>query len=121
MFDMLSSIFKNLGSKPATRMYPFEKREPIKDSRGHISGIDIDSCIFCSICAKKCPAGALVVNKNEKLWEIDQFKCVICGVCTEVCPKKCIIMDAGHKAAVAKKEKSRHIQQPKTTEVETSA
>ena len=121
MFDMLSSIFKNLGSKPATRMYPFDKREPFKNSRGQISGIDIDVCIFCGICARKCPADAIVVNKAEKSWEIDQFKCVVCGVCVEVCPKKCLLMEAGHKTAACKKDKSKHVQQPKPAEVETSA
>ncbi len=116
MFDMIGNIFKNLGSKPATRMYPFEKREPFKDSRGHISGIDVDACIFCGICSKKCPADAIVVNRAEKSWEIDQFKCVICGVCTEVCPKKCILQEAGHKTASCTKEKVKQVQPPKPAE-----
>ncbi|MDF2522836.1 MAG: 4Fe-4S ferredoxin iron-sulfur binding domain protein [Clostridiales bacterium] len=120
MFDMLTSIFKNLGSKPATRTYPFEKREPFENSRGQISGVDIDSCIFCSICSRKCPANAIAVNKAEKSWEIDQFKCVICGVCTEVCPKKCILMESAHKTPAAVKDKQKHIQQPKTEEIEKS-
>ena len=116
MFDMIGNIFKNLSSKPATRMYPFDKREPFENSRGQISGIDIDKCVFCGICSKKCPAEAISVNRQEKSWEIDQFKCVICGVCTEVCPKKCILMEEQHKTASTTKEKSKHIQQPKPTE-----
>lgn len=121
MFEMLSSIFKNLGSKPATRTYPFEKREPFKNSRGQISGIDIDACIFCGICSKKCPADAITVNKAEKSWEIDQFRCVICGVCTEVCPKKCILMESSHKTSATKKETHKQVQQSKTVEAEQSA
>ncbi len=113
MFDMLSTIFKNLGSKPATRAYPFEKREPFKDARGQISGIDIDACIFCGICNRKCPADAIVVNKAEKSWEIDQYRCIICGACTEACPKKCIIMSDAHKTSALKKEKAKFVQQPK--------
>lgn len=116
MFDMIGNIFKNLGSKPATRMYPFEKREPFKDARGQISGIDIDKCIFCGICSRKCPADAINVNRQEKSWEIDQFKCVICGVCTEVCPKKCILMDSHHKTASTSKEKVKQVQEPKKDE-----
>ena len=34
MFDMLGNILKNVVSKPATRMYPFIKRESFKDTRG---------------------------------------------------------------------------------------
>lgn len=30
MFDMLNSVLKNLMSKPATRLYPFEKGSPLK-------------------------------------------------------------------------------------------
>ena len=116
MFDMIGNIFKNLGSKPATRMYPFEKREPFKNSRGQISGVDIDACIFCGICSKKCPADAINVNRAEKSWEIDPFRCVICGVCTEVCPKKCILMEEQHKTASTKKEKAKFVQQPKPVE-----
>ncbi|MCX7747124.1 MAG: 4Fe-4S dicluster domain-containing protein [Clostridia bacterium] len=118
MFDMIGNIFKNLASKPATRKYPFEKREPFKDSRGQISGIDIDACIFCGICSRKCPSDALVVNKAEKSWEIDQFKCIVCGVCTEVCPKKCIFMNEDYKTSAYKKDKEKYIQQPKPVEAE---
>ena len=121
MFDMLSEILKNLISKPATRQYPFERREPFKNARGQISGIDIDSCIFCGICSKRCPSEAIVVNKAEKSWEIDSFKCVVCGVCTEVCPKKCIYMSSVHKSAALAKDKSKYVQQPKPTHVEETS
>ena len=114
MFDMIGNIFKNLGSKPATRMYPFEKREPYEDTRGQLGGIDIDACIFCGICSKKCPSDAIVVNKAEKSWEVDRFKCVVCGVCTEVCPKKCLFMNEKYTDAAYAKDKSKHVQQPKT-------
>ncbi|MCX7748911.1 MAG: 4Fe-4S binding protein [Clostridia bacterium] len=113
MFDMLSSILKNLTSKPATRKYPYEKREPYKDVRGQVGGIDIDACIFCGICDRKCPSDAIKVSKAEKSWEIDKFKCVICGVCAEVCPKKCIFMDEQYKTSAYAKEKDKHIQQAK--------
>ncbi len=115
MFDMLGNILKNVVSKPATRMYPKEKRETYKDVRGQI-GIDIDKCIFCGICSKKCPSDALVVNRNEKSWEIDHFKCVICSVCTEVCPKKCISTEADYHACAYTKSKAKSVQTPKPAE-----
>jgi len=113
MFDMVSSIFKNLFSKPATRAYPFERRATFHNTRGQISGIDIDKCIFCGMCERKCPALALKVNRAEKSWEINPYKCVICGICTEVCPKKCIIMDEAHRTAVEKKSLEKHVQETK--------
>ncbi|HEY5584785.1 MAG TPA: 4Fe-4S binding protein [Ruminiclostridium sp.] len=116
MFKMMGNIFKNLVSKPATRLYPFEKREPFKNTRGQIAGCDIDKCIFCGICQRKCPADAIVVNKEEKSWEIDQFRCVICNACVEACPKKCIISSETHKTPQYKKDKLKIVQTEKITE-----
>ncbi len=113
---MVENVLKNLVSKPATRMYPVDKREPFKDSRGHIEGCDIDMCIFCGMCQRKCPSDAIVVNKAEKSWEIDQFKCVICNACVEVCPKKCINSSSSHKTAQYKKDKLKIVQAQKDTE-----
>ena len=112
MFDMLGNIFKNLVSKPATRQYPMERRASYKDTRGHI-GIDIEGCIFCGICSKKCPSSAITVNRNDKSWEIDPFKCIICNECSEVCPKKCIISNEDYVTSALVKVKRKFIQQPK--------
>ena len=113
MFDMIGNIFKNLGKGPATRRYPFEKREAFTASRGKVQGIDPEKCIFCGICAKKCPADAITVDRNSKSWEINPFKCVICGVCAEVCPKKCLYMDETHSSVSAAKDKLKFVQAPK--------
>lgn len=53
---------------------------------------DPSKCVYCTICAKKCPAEALEVNRAEKTWTLDEDKCVGCGTCADACPKKCIIM-----------------------------
>ena len=53
---------------------------------------DTSKCVFCTLCARKCPAGALEVNRAEKTWTLDEDKCVACGACAEACPKKCIII-----------------------------
>jgi len=116
MFKMMVNVFKNLFSKPATRMYPFVKREPFADSRGHIEGCDIDKCIFCGICQRKCPADAIIVNKAEKSWEIDQFRCVICNACVDTCPKKCIISSPTHKTSQYTKNTLKIVQAEKPTE-----
>ena len=97
MFKMFGRIMGNLVTKPATRKYPFEKREPYEKARGCIDA-DISNCTFCGICQKKCPAGAIKVSKDARSWEIDSYKCIICNVCTESCPKKCILTNESYKA-----------------------
>ena len=53
---------------------------------------DPSRCVYCTICAKKCPAGALEVDRANKTWVLDEEKCVACGTCAEACPKKCILL-----------------------------
>ena len=106
MFKMTKTIFKNLFSKSPTRKYPFEKREPFKNARGHIS-IDMDKCILCGICSKQCPVGAIEVSKDGKYWEIDRFKCISCEYCVEKCPKKTLVMEAQYTSPAEVKTKYR--------------
>ncbi len=96
MLDFIRPIFRNLFKKPVTRLYPVTPRETFDNARGHIEGIN-ENCVFCGICAKKCPADAIVVDRKAKTWTIDPFKCVICNVCVETCPKNCITMSESHK------------------------
>ncbi|MBU5451260.1 4Fe-4S dicluster domain-containing protein [Acetivibrio sp. MSJd-27] len=85
------SVIKNLFSKPATRVYPQEKRIYPERTRGHVD-IDIDTCIFCGMCQRKCPTGAIQVDRNEKTWTIQRFSCIQCSSCADNCPKKCLKM-----------------------------
>ncbi len=112
MFDMFGTIIKNLCKKPATRRYPFEVRESFKNTRGSID-VNIEDCIFCGICSKKCPSDAIVVDRNEKTWQVDKYKCVICGLCCEVCPKKCINLNEFYAAPTSEKSKKKSTQMPK--------
>ncbi len=88
---MTKTIFKSLFHKPATLKYPFEPipKDPIV--RGQIQ-IDINDCIFCGMCTRKCPTHALTVDRAEKSWAIARYQCIVCSGCTEVCPKKCLHM-----------------------------
>jgi ech hydrogenase subunit F len=110
-------IARSALSKYATRLYPFEKREPYAATRGHIV-IDINACIFCSICAKKCPCDAIVVDKTAKTWTIDRMKCIQCGACVEACPKKCLCMDQTYSPASATKGIDSFHLEEKTTATE---
>jgi ech hydrogenase subunit F len=85
-------IARSALSKFATRLYPFVKRAPYANTRGHVV-IDIAACILCSLCSKKCPCDAIVVDKTAKSWTIDRMKCIQCSACVDACPKKCLCMD----------------------------
>lgn len=53
---------------------------------------NLDLCVYCTLCAKKCPQEAINVDRAEKKWELTEDKCVGCGLCASNCPKKCIEM-----------------------------
>jgi NADH:ubiquinone oxidoreductase subunit F (NADH-binding)/Pyruvate/2-oxoacid:ferredoxin oxidoreductase delta subunit len=46
--------------------------------------IDVDFCTGCAICAKRCPAEAIIGTKKHPYF-IVQEKCIGCGICMEVC------------------------------------
>lgn len=47
-----------------------------------------DSCVFCGLCAKACPADAIKVDRKAKSWEVNKEACIKCGACIDKCPKK---------------------------------
>jgi NADP-reducing hydrogenase subunit HndC len=49
-----------------------------------------DACKGCTLCAKKCPVGAITGKVKEK-HVIDTSKCIKCGVCMDNCKFKAII------------------------------
>ena len=69
--------------KPACGVQPRGDGKPANDP---------NVCVYCTLCAKKCPAGALEVDRAAKTWTLDEEKCVGCGTCVETCPKKCIVI-----------------------------
>jgi len=100
----------NLFSKSATRNYPEQPRIYPERTRGHID-IDIDTCIFCGLCSKKCPTGAITVDRSEKAWSIERFGCIQCGACVEICPKKCLSMGQSYSPSSATKDVDTFAQQ----------
>ena len=58
--------------------------------------IEKDKCFGCSMCAKKCPVGAISVTdytapgKKKPAYEIDHSKCIKCGACIDTCKFKAI-------------------------------
>lgn len=47
--------------------------------------IDPDKCKKCSLCAKKCPVGAISGEVGKTPFHIDTNKCIKCGACIANC------------------------------------
>jgi ech hydrogenase subunit F len=90
--------------KPATRLYPFEPRRVIRESRGLLT-FNKATCVYCSVCRKKCPTGAIGVNRNQKKWAVDRLLCISCGCCVEACPKKCLALSTEYGAPTITKDR----------------
>lgn len=99
---MLPTVLANLFAKAATRNYPHFVRESFEHARGELVN-DIQGCIFCGTCARKCPSQCLTVTKGtardkaEGAWTLEFFACVGCGVCVDACPTHCLSQKTTHR------------------------
>ena len=107
IFTMTKTVSKNLAAGPATLMHPQRERTYPLISRGRVE-VAIDRCIFCGLCAKRCPTYAIVVSKEDKAWQIDRLKCCICNLCVDVCPVKCLTTQNCYAPSVIAKEAATH-------------
>ena len=86
---------KQLGKKPHTIRFPYEKKDASDNYRGlHYN--EIDDCIGCGNCSTICPNAAidmieLLEVEGEKgdsglRPRIDNGRCCWCALCVDVCP-----------------------------------
>lgn len=94
-FEMSRLALKWALTKPPTSRYPYEPRRVISGSRGQLV-FTKENCVYCTVCAKKCPTGALTVIRAQKRWIIDRLRCISCGYCVEVCPKDSLALSTSH-------------------------
>ena len=68
-----------------------EKRCPAGVCKNLLSfSIEADKCKGCTLCAKRCPVGA-ISGAVKEAHTIDTSKCIKCGVCIDSCKFKAII------------------------------
>lgn len=103
-FAMTKLALKWAFRKPVTTRYPFAPRHAIPGSRGELR-FTRDSCVYCTVCAKKCPTGALTVNRVLKKWTIDRLLCISCGYCVESCPKQSLQLVPDHGSPAVTKDR----------------
>ena len=89
----------------------------------HSVRLEVDKCVGCTTCIKKCPTEAIRVRKGRA--SIIDERCVDCGECIRTCPhgaKKAVSdplsMIAGFRVKVAVPAPSLYSQFPETTSVE---
>lgn len=107
----MPEMLRNLGAKPATRMYPFEPVDLPEGYRG-LPKFTWQSCVGCQLCVKDCTAEALAIEqvvepappppaegepapkvqkKFRMVLHVD--RCIHCARCAEVCARNAIHMD----------------------------
>ncbi|MEI7729828.1 MAG: 4Fe-4S binding protein [Verrucomicrobiota bacterium] len=106
-FAMSKLALKWAFKKPATLNYPFTPRVEILGSRGQLS-FTVSTCTFCTVCAKKCPTGAIAVIRAQRKWTIDRLLCISCGACVDICPKDSLALGSGHGHCSVTKDKEVH-------------
>jgi formate hydrogenlyase subunit 6/NADH:ubiquinone oxidoreductase subunit I len=95
ILSMTKTLIGSVLHGPYTVLYPIKKKEKFERTRGRV-GITISDCIYCSMCERRCPTGAIKVEKAKSSWSIERLKCIQCSYCTEVCPKKCLRMESDY-------------------------
>jgi class I fructose-bisphosphate aldolase len=69
----------------------------VKEAQGKYM---ISTCTLCGLCAKVCPTGAIKVNVELGILELEEEKCIGCGKCVEACPTEVLKLDERSKPLI---------------------
>ena len=107
ILTMCKTVLSSLWKKNACQMYPIKPAKFFKNSRGHIA-IDPNKCILCTLCARRCPTGAIEVDRAKGTWLINRYKCITCNECVLACKPVALIMENQYAAPGAHKDIELH-------------
>lgn len=102
----MALTLRRLFSKPVTRQYPTEKRQPFLGFRGqHALARDPQTgasrCVGCMRCSTVCPSRCIHIRFHDDedtgrrvvdSYKIEALRCIYCGYCEEVCPVNAIVL-----------------------------
>lgn len=103
ILKMCKTVVSSLRKKPFCQMYPFQPAKFHKHTRGHIK-LDASKCILCTLCAKRCPTGAIEVDRVKGSWQINRYKCIMCIECIHSCRPLALINDNQYAPPMPKME-----------------
>ncbi|MCK9312951.1 MAG: 4Fe-4S binding protein [Methanocorpusculum sp.] len=101
---MLKTILKQFFHEPVTTLFPEEPPRNYAGTRGHLV-FDPSKCTSCTMCMKRCPSQAIIVDRAAKTWIIDRFRCVMCGNCVDVCKFDSLSMEREYSKSAAAAER----------------
>jgi len=106
ILKMCKTVVSSLRKKTFCQMYPFQPAKFHTHTRGHIK-LDAAKCILCTLCAKRCPTGALEVDRVKGYWQINRYKCIMCIECVHACRPLALITEQQYAPPMAKMENER--------------
>lgn len=107
LFAFVRTALANLVQGPCTERYPQQRRTLPAGVRGSLV-FDRATCVYCTLCAKKCPTGALKVDRPGREWTINRLRCISCDYCVQVCPKQSLRLDPVHMQPMRTRDRERH-------------
>ncbi len=103
ILKMCKTVASSLRKKTFCQMYPFKPAKFHKNTRGHIK-LDPSKCILCTLCAKRCPTGAIEVDRVKGYWQINRYKCIMCIECVLCCKPAALSTENQYAPPVGKME-----------------